>query len=322
MRMIGLLGGMSWESTAVYYRLLNQEVRNRRGGLASAPLLLWSVDFAEIEALQAAGRWQEAGLLLGRAARRLQDAGARLVILCSNTMHIVADDIVRNLNVPFVHIADATAAAVRRQGLRRVGLLATAYTMEQDFYAGRLRDSHGIEVRVPAAAERAEVHRIIYEELCLGIIREESRAIYRRVITSLVADGAEAVIFGCTEIGLLISQEDSVVPVFDSTVLHVLAAVDLAGSQAPERGGRTNPHPAVSPLERPLASAALLVRSARPAAAAHVPPTRLNEHHGPSGEEPSAPPAEPGGGATGSPPDPRPPDTPAASTPPDLGSAT
>lgn len=227
MKTIGLIGGMSWESTAEYYRLLNERVRERLGGLHSAKCVLYSVDFAEIERLQVAGLWDEAGEVLADAARSLQAAGAGLLLICTNTMHKVADQVVAAVDIPLLHLADATASAVRTAGLRRVGLLGTAFTMEQDFYRDRVA-GHGLEVLVPDADDRAVVHRVIYEELCLGIIREESRAAYGEVISRLVASGAEGIILGCTEIELLISPEHSPVPVFATTRLHAEAAVNAA----------------------------------------------------------------------------------------------
>ncbi|MDH6132018.1 aspartate racemase [Kitasatospora sp. MAA4] len=227
MRTIGLLGGMSWESTAEYYRLLNEFTRDRLGGLHSAKCVLWSVDFAQVELLQSEGRWEEAGALLADGARAVEAAGADLVLICTNTMHKVADQVQAAVGIPLLHLADTTAAAVRAAGLRRVGLLGTAFTMEQDFYKGRLA-SHDLEVLVPDAAGRAEVHRIIYDELCQGVIREESREAYRAVIAALVADGAEGVILGCTEIELLVGPKDSPVPVFPTTRLHAEAAVSAA----------------------------------------------------------------------------------------------
>ena len=226
-RLIGMLGGMSWESTAQYYRLANELVRDRLGGLHSARILLASLDFAEIERLQVAGDWERAGQLLAEEAARLERAGAELLLLCTNTMHKVADQVQAAIGIPLLHLADTTAAAVQAAGMRTVGLLATAFTMEQDFYRDRLR-GNGVRVLVPAAPDRAEVHRVIYEELCLGVLREESRQVYRQVIDRLVADGAEGVILGCTEIELLISAADSPVPVFPTTRLHVEAAVDAS----------------------------------------------------------------------------------------------
>jgi aspartate racemase len=227
MKTLGLIGGMSWESTAEYYRLLNELTRDRLGGLHSAQLVLHSVDFAEIEQLQAAGRWEEAGSVLAGAARSLEAAGADLLLICTNTMHKVADQVAAAVSVPLLHLADATAAAVRAAGLRRVGLLGTAFTMEQDFYRGRLA-SGGLDVLVPEADSRALVHRVIYQELCVGEVREESRAAYRRVIEELVAAGAEGIILGCTEIELLVRPEDSPVPVFPTARLHAEAAVAAA----------------------------------------------------------------------------------------------
>lgn len=227
MKRIGLLGGMSWQSSAEYYRLLNELVRERSGGLHSADCILLSVDFADIEVLQAEGRWDEAGTALAEAARQLQAAGAELVVLCTNTMHKVADAIEAVLDVPFLHLADATAAAAKDAGLRKVGLLGTAFTMEQDFYRDRLA-SRGLEVVVPEADDRALVHRVIYDELCLGVVSEQSRREYVAVIGRLVEAGCEGVILGCTEIELLIRPEDSPVPVLATTRLHAEAAVALA----------------------------------------------------------------------------------------------
>src|SRR4051794_35583650 len=219
---------MSWESTAVYYRLVNELVAARLGGLHSADCLMRSVDFFDVERLQASGDWDSAGELLGKEAEVLQAAGAELLVLCTNTMHRVAGAIEAAIPIPFVHIADASADAVQRAGFRRVGLLATAYTMEQDFYVGRLRERHGLDVLVPDAADRAEVHRVIYEELCVGVVREESRAAYQAVMARLVERGAEAVLLGCTEIDLLVGDEDAAVPLFDTTRLHAERAVELA----------------------------------------------------------------------------------------------
>ena len=232
MRTIGLLGGMSWESSALYYRLINEAVRERLGGLHSARCILLSVDFAKIERLQVTGDWDTAGTLLAADARALQAAGADLVVLCTNTMHRVADALTDVLDVPFLHIGDVTAAAVRTAGLHRVGLLGTAFTMEQPFLVERLT-GHGLEVLVPDSDDRAEVHRVIYEELCLGIVRDESRRAYLEVIDRLVAAGAEAVILGCTEIELLIGPGDVAVPVFPTTRLHVEAAVSAALGAGP-----------------------------------------------------------------------------------------
>jgi aspartate racemase len=224
---IGLLGGMSWESSALYYQLLNEMVRDRLGGLHSARCLLLSVDFSEIERLQVAGDWAGAGKVLAADAKTLEAAGADLVLLCTNTMHKVAATVERALTVPLLHIGDVTADAVRAAGLGRVGLLATAYTMEQPFLTDRLA-ARGLHVLVPDPVDRAMVHRVIYEELCLGIVREESRAAFLAVIEWLVAEGAEGVILGCTEIELLIGPDDVDVPVFPTSRLHVEAAVAAA----------------------------------------------------------------------------------------------
>jgi aspartate racemase len=227
MKRIGLVGGMSWESSAEYYRLVNEGVRDRLGGLHSAECLLLSVDFATVEAMQADGRWDEAAALLAGAARQLEAAGADFVVLCTNTMHKVADAIAGAVSIPLLHLADTTADAVRAAGLSTVGLLGTAFTMEQPFYRDRLA-GHGLEVWVPGQEDRALVHRVIYDELCLGVVREESRSAYRRVIEGLVSRGAEGVVLGCTEIELLIGEEDSPVPVFPTTRLHAEAAVEMA----------------------------------------------------------------------------------------------
>lgn len=224
---IGLLGGMSWESSALYYRLANELVRERLGGLHSAQCVLLSVDFADIEALQVSGRWEEAGGSLARAARRVEAAGADLLVLCTNTMHKVADQVEAAVNIPFLHIGDVTAAAAQAAGLRTVGLLGTAFTMEQDFYRDRLA-AHGLTVLVPEAADRAMVHRVIYDELCRGIVSALSRTAYVEVVDRLVAAGAEGVVLACTEIELLIGPGDVSVPVFPTTRLHVEAVVDLA----------------------------------------------------------------------------------------------
>lgn len=223
-RVIGLLGGMSWESSAEYYRLANELVRERLGGLHSARLVLASVDFADVERLQAAGRWEDAGRLLAEAARGVEAAGAEMLLLCTNTMHIVADQVQAAVSVPLLHLADATAAAVRRDGLTTVGLLGTAFTMEKAFYRDRLA-AHGLDVLVPDAEDRALVHRVIYSELCLGVVEPASRQAYREVIERLVAAGAQGVVLGCTEIELLIGDEDSAVPLYPTTRLHVEAAV-------------------------------------------------------------------------------------------------
>jgi aspartate racemase len=227
MKVIGLLGGMSWESSAEYYRLVNERVRERLGGFHSAHTVLYSVDFAAIEAMQADGRWDDAGRELNRAAKALEAAGADFVVLCTNTMHKVADLLADGLGIPLLHLADATAAAVTGAGIRRVGLLGTGFTMSQPFYRERLA-AHGLEVLVPDEGGRETVHRIIYDELVLGVVTEESRKAYREVIQGLADAGAEGVIYGCTEIELLVGPEDSPVPTFPTTRLHAEAAVDYA----------------------------------------------------------------------------------------------
>jgi aspartate racemase len=231
MRTIGLLGGMSFESTAVYYRLLNEGVRARLGGLHSALLLLWSADFAEIEELQTSGDWRAAGALLGRQARALELAGAEAILICTNTMHRVADAVQSAVRVPVLHLADATAAAARTLGARRPLLLGTRFTMEQDFYLDRLRHRHGLDAVVPATQqERAAIDRIIYEELCQGRIMPESRECYLGIISRAAREqGADAVIYGCTEVGLLIAPADHPgLPAIDTTRVHVDAAIDFA----------------------------------------------------------------------------------------------
>lgn len=232
MRLIGLLGGMSWESTAEYYRLLNAGVAQRLGGLHSARIVMSSVDFAEIEAMQVAGDWDAAGAALADEASRLERAGADFVVLCTNTMHKVADRIESAVSIPLLHLADATASAVRRSGVTRVGLLGTAFTMEQDFYRDRLA-SHGLEVIVPDAPARADVHCIIFDELCQGMILDDSRERYQQVITELVEQGAHGVILGCTEIELLVDPDGpSPVPLFATTRIHAEAALEWALADA------------------------------------------------------------------------------------------
>jgi aspartate racemase len=228
MKRIGLLGGMSWESSIEYYRMLNEEVRERLGGLHSADCVIRSVDFVDIEPLQREDRWDEAGERLASEARTLAAAGAEILVLCSNTMHKVAEAITSAIDIPMIHIADATAEAVRDRGLEIVGLLATAYTMEQDFYVGRLRELHGLQVLVPEEPDRRIVHDVIYDELCVGMIKDSSREEYRRIMAALAERGAEAILLGCTEIELLVGPRDTSVPVFDTTRLHVQAAVDVA----------------------------------------------------------------------------------------------
>jgi aspartate racemase len=228
MRTIGLLGGMSWESSVEYYRLLNEAVRERLGGLHSAECVMWSVDFAPIEELQRSGDWDEAARRLAVLARRLEGAGVECLVLCTNTMHRLAGEVQAAIEIPLLHIADATAARVRAAGVDTVGLLATRYTMEQDFYRGRLEERHGLGVLVPPEPDLTLVHDVIYRELCQGRVLDGSREEYRRVIAELEAAGADGIIYGCTEIDLLVGPEDASVPVFDSTRIHVEAAVEWA----------------------------------------------------------------------------------------------
>ncbi|HEY5549358.1 MAG TPA: aspartate/glutamate racemase family protein [Coriobacteriia bacterium] len=228
MKTIGLIGGMSWESTVPYYRIVNEAVRDTLGGLHSAKLVLYSVDFDEIEQLQRTGDWDEAGAVLASAAVALEGAGAELLVLCTNTMHKVAPAIESAVGIPLLHIADPTAAAIKAAGLTRVGLLGTRFTMEQEFYRDRLSALHGIDVLIPGEGDRAVVHNAIYDELCLGVVNGASRAEYRAIIGRLVAAGAQAIILGCTEIGLLVGPSDSAVPLFDTTDLHARAAARWA----------------------------------------------------------------------------------------------
>lgn len=227
MKTIGMIGGMSWESSAEYYRLMNEEVKQQLGGLHSAKCILYSVDFQEIEHYQAEGAWEKAGQVLSEAAQCLERAGADFIIICTNTMHKVIDFIAAKVVIPILHIADATANQIEEARLQKVALLGTKYTMEQDFYRARV-EGFGIEVLVPHAEDRTEVNRIIYEELCLGRIEQTSKDYFLQVIRSLVQSGAQGIILGCTEIGLLIKQEDVNIPVFDTTILHAQAAVKLA----------------------------------------------------------------------------------------------
>lgn len=227
MKTIGLLGGMSWESTELYYRLINEGVKARLGGLHSARIVLVSVDFHEIEVMQRAGEWEQAGAALAQAARAVQAGGADFLLLCTNTMHKVAPQIEAAIDIPFLHLADATAQRIHAASLHTVGLLGTAFTMEQDFYKARLAQ-HGLSVLTPSAADRQIVHRVIYEELVMGQVNPASRREYLRIIGELVARGAQGVIEGCTEIGMLVKQEHTVTPLFDTTAIHAEAAVESA----------------------------------------------------------------------------------------------
>lgn len=228
MKTIGMLGGMSWESTSNYYRLLNEGVKARLGGLHSAELCLYSVDFAEIERLQHAGDWPAMADILGRAARQVEAGGADFLLICTNTMHKVAPEIADSVTIPLLHITDATADALQKAGHHRVGLLGTRFTMEQDFCKRLLTDQFGIDVLVPDADERENVHQIIYNELCQGLIKQSSRQYFLNQINRLAAAGAEAVVLGCTEIAMLVNQDDTDVPLFDTTAIHCQAAIDYA----------------------------------------------------------------------------------------------
>ncbi|MEZ3498330.1 aspartate/glutamate racemase family protein [Pantoea sp. KPR_PJ] len=228
MKTIGLLGGMSWESTALYYRILNEEIKAALGGLHSARIVLYSVDFAEIEKLQSDGRWDEAGVQLAQAARALVRAGADFLVLATNTMHKVAPHIQQAVDIPLLHIADATAERIRDNGLKKVGLLATRFTMEEAFYRGRLTEEYGLEVVTPDQTDRALVHQVIYQELCQGKVNAASREKFRHIMAKLTEQGAEGIILGCTEITMLVSAQDASVPLFDTTLIHAQRAVRQA----------------------------------------------------------------------------------------------
>lgn len=237
MKTIGLIGGMSWESTVLYYQTINRVVRERIGGLHSAKILLYSVDFHDVERLQHAGRWEEAGAFLSNAAQTLESANAEFLVLCTNTMHRVAPQIEASVSIPFLHIADATAESISSSGLTRVGLLGTRFTMEQDFHRGRLEERHGLKVVVPSEHDRESVHRIIYEELCRGRILETSRSEIRRIILDLVASGCEGVVLGCTEVGLLLQPSDAPLPLFDTAEIHAKKAALYALGETAGAGG-------------------------------------------------------------------------------------
>ena len=228
MKIIGLIGGMSWESSQEYYRVINEETKKRLSGLHSAKSLMYSMDFAEIEALQHAGKWDEATQLMIEAAKNLEKGNADFIIICTNTMHKMADDIQEAVSIPILHIADPTAQAIHEKGLTKIALLGTKFTMEQDFYKGRLENKFGLDVITPDENDRQTIHDIIYNELCLGIIKEESKRKYLEIISRLQTNGAQGVILGCTEIGLLVHQDDVSLPVFDTTLLHAEAAVMAA----------------------------------------------------------------------------------------------
>ncbi|MBG6241126.1 MAG: aspartate/glutamate racemase family protein [Candidatus Symbiopectobacterium sp. Dall1.0] len=228
MKTLGLIGGMSWESTVPYYRLINERVQQRLGGLHSAKLILHSVDFHDIEQLQAQGAWEQAAQRLSEIALGLRQAGAEAIVICTNTMHKVADQVESASQLPVLHIADATADSLKQVGMTRVGLLGTLYTMEQDFYRGRLRERHGIDVIIPQPEQRDEINRVIYDELCRGVLLDRSREAFSLIIDRLALQGAEGVILGCTEIPLLIHQSDTKIPLFDTSYLHAIAAADHA----------------------------------------------------------------------------------------------
>ena len=228
MKTIGLLGGMSWESTVGYYRAINEGVKNTLGGLHSAKIAMYSVDFEPIEKLQHAGDWKGTAIILSEAARRVESAGADFLLICTNTMHKVAPEIAKSIKIPLFHIADATAEVLVHEGVRTVGLLGTAFTMEQDFYKGRLNENYGLNVLVPNEEDRQIVHKIIYQELCLGKLQADSKTEYLRIIDTLANQGAEAVILGCTEIGMLVNQGDTKVKLIDTTAIHAAKAVEYA----------------------------------------------------------------------------------------------
>ena len=228
MKTIGLIGGMSWESSIEYYRIINETAKDRLGGLHSAKSVMYSVDFAEIEALQHRGKWDQATEMMIAAARNVENGGADFVIICTNTMHKMADEVQRHVRIPLLHIADATAESIKAGGLKRVGLLGTQFTMVEDFYKGRLVHKHGLDVDIPNEQEREIVHRVIYDELCAGVIEPSSKAEYISIMNRLVRNGAEGIILGCTEISLLVGQQDSQVPLFDTTKIHAVAAVEYA----------------------------------------------------------------------------------------------
>ncbi|MGF1524419.1 MAG: aspartate/glutamate racemase family protein [Leptolyngbyaceae cyanobacterium] len=228
MKTIGLLGGMSWESTELYYRYINEGIKQKLGGLHSAQIVLVSVDFQTIEELQHKGDWEQAGEVLAAAAQQIEAAGADFLLICTNTMHKVAPQIEQEIQIPILHLADATATKIQQNGLKTVGLLGTSFTMEQDFYKGRLRDRHGLTVVIPSAEDRQTIHHIIYNELCRGVVKESSRQQYLSIMERMQADGAEGIIEGCTEIAMLVQQQHTEIPLFDTTTIHAEAAVARA----------------------------------------------------------------------------------------------
>jgi aspartate racemase len=228
MKTIGLIGGMSWESSLEYYRIINETVKEKLRGFHSAKIAMYSVDFEEVEKLQRQGNWDEATRLMIDAAQRIEKAGAEFVVICTNTMHKMAEEVQKSIDIPLLHIVDVTAEKIKGQGIRKVGLLGTRFTMEEDFYKGRLLKKHEIEVIIPEEEERVRIHNILYDELCLGEIKKLSRDKFKEIIENLVARGAEGVILGCTEIPLLVNQEDYEIPLFDTTAIHAITAVEYA----------------------------------------------------------------------------------------------
>lgn len=228
MKVIGLLGGMSWESTVTYYQLINHKIKEQLGGLHSAKICLYSVDFAELEQLQHQGKWDEAGVFLAKAAQKIESGGADFLVICTNTMHKVADQIQSAISIPVIHIIDATAEKLQHNKIKKIGLLGTKFTMEEDFYKSRLLENYNIETIIPSLSKRNEIHRIIYDELCLGILNSDSKKIYLDIVHNLHQQGAEGIILGCTEIPLLIQQQDTAVPLYDTTNLHAEYAANLA----------------------------------------------------------------------------------------------
>jgi len=228
MKIIGLIGGMSWESSAEYYRIINEKIKEKLGGLHSVKSLMYSVDFEEIERLQHQGKWQELTEIMIDAAKKLENGGADFIVICTNTMHKMADEIQKNVKIPLLHISDATAEKIKNKGIKKVGLLGTKFTMEEDFYKGRLIDKYDLQVLIPNESERQIVHDVIYKELCLGIVNLKSKEKFIEIIKNLVSNGAEAVILGCTEIPLLIKQDDVKIPIFDTTRIHAKAAVNYS----------------------------------------------------------------------------------------------
>ncbi len=228
MKTIGMIGGMSWESSIEYYRIINETVREKLGGLHSSKSVMYSLDFAEIEALQHQNRWEEATQLMIDAARHVQNGGADFVLICTNTMHKMAEDVQNHIDIPILHIADATAETIKRKGLTKIGLLGTRFTMEEHFYRGRLESKHGLTVIIPSEGDREIIHRVIYDELCLGEIKSSSKDKYAAIIDKLIQSGAQGIILGCTEISLLVDEAQSAVPIFDTTLIHATSAVEYA----------------------------------------------------------------------------------------------